>query len=777
MGWDTGNDDLQNRADVKRAQENQPLENGLDDFFSNDIPPTQPASSGFGGFGGDFGGGFGNQPQQNGFTQVNGFGNTINNGANPNFNQPTMQQNNVPSGNWSEKTMHLAGVAGKGIWDFLKQFKPYIGRLKSMESFHLFIVWLGLLNLGIFVFSFLLNVIFSGVFMPVLVISGFGFGIPCFVYGACAIFLGEKFLTTDEEAPQEDAFNNSSSSGFEGSSGYEAQPFQSEPVNDSWGASTSSSWDDDYADDEEYGEDDEFSDWDDEDDEGWDDEELSSAPLRTFNDVAITVSSGSSEVTHSDDSAFESKVAGAEMGADMVTRRGLFDKYIEVLDGSGTKADDVRVISPSSDEAGKIENFLNNAVEGMGLSQEDWVSVNRIEERTVIFSIATTRPNKLKGKEARFAEELTKVLKDKMSRELGESVYATAEGVGNEVLINIFKGIGAKVYLRDVLLQKREFFENPKNLLPVTFGFDEFGEPIVGDLTKMVHTLFSGNPNSGKSNLASSVVNQLVALNSPKQVQFVVGDAKDGISDWKMFRVPHFKRFESTPEGIVSLLDWIVEVEEPRRTKLISDMGVIKIQDYNELSETPLPYLFVVLDEVMTFSNIATPEQKAQYKRSLGVIVSKMRAVGIYMIAVPHRVVDDIFPASASALFGNRFAVKASEDVTKTVWKDAFRKIKFSISNVGDYAYTLDASNEPKFGHAPLLMDGSARTAKLYEQQRKMWSELYPDEVFDSQYERDLNRKNHEGILSKAGLSVSKADMDAEFKPVHDDSWIKDLSV
>jgi len=65
-------------------------------------------------------------------------------------------------------------------------------------------------------------------------------------------------------------------------------------------------------------------------------------------------------------------------------------------------------------------------------------------------------------------------------------------------------------------------------------------------------------------------------------------------------------------------------------------------------------------------------------------------------------------------MVGNRFAVKAGQPIQKTIWEDSYRQIDFPTTNTGDFAYTLAGSDEPKFGHAPLIM-APARHTQMWE--------------------------------------------------------------
>lgn len=468
------------------------------------------------------------------------------------------------------------------------------------------------------------------------------------------------------------------------------------------------------------------------------------------------------------ESAFTSDLAGGLVEPELVTRSLLLDKYLSVLDGSSLKPDWSREISKNSLEFKQLETFLRDAQTGgvKGLSEMDWVNVESITERVSVFEIITDRPEKLKGKETLFAKEITELLKDQMKDYFGENVTTTAVGKGSRIAITIFKQTGTSFMLRDLIASSKDFFLDTKNELPVVFGADEYGEPILLDLAKHTGTIIAGMARTGKSVLATGIVNQMMALNSPRKVQVVAGDMKNKDSDWYQITLPHLRRFATGTKAIMDLLDWVVSEEAPRRKRLIGDQ--LKIQNYNancsDESEQ-LPYLFVVLDEIISFAEKLDKDEKVTYKAYLSEILTAFPNVGIFLIFVPHQLHNDYFPKTASRMVGNRFAVKAGQPIQKTIWEDSYRQIDFPTTNTGDFAYTLAGSDEPKFGHAPLIMSmngGKERLDKLYETQRKMWTKLYPEEAATSAYITRLKNEQASQTLGKLGISVSDTDFAEE---------------
>ena len=74
----------------------------------------------------------------------------------------------------------------------------------------------------------------------------------------------------------------------------------------------------------------------------------------------------------------------------------------------------------------------------------------------------------------------------------GENVTTTAVGKGSRIAITIFKQTGTSFMLRDLIASSKDFFLDTKNELPVVFGADEYGEPILLDLANTQVQLLQG---------------------------------------------------------------------------------------------------------------------------------------------------------------------------------------------------------------------------------------------------------------------------------------------
>ena len=139
----------------------------------------------------------------------------------------------------------------------------------------------------------------------------------------------------------------------------------------------------------------------------------------------------------------------------------------------------------------------------------------------------------------------------------------------------------------------------------------------------------------------------MVQFCSTKEVQFYMGDVKEGTSDWAPLQVPHVKRFEATPEGLLNILNYIIEVEAPRRSELIGNAGSIKA--YNKVNvDNKLPFIYIVFDELVALSSASEDAIRKDFHKALKRAITQFPNLGIRLILIPHTIRHDIIDKLAS---------------------------------------------------------------------------------------------------------------------------------
>lgn len=774
--WD--NDEtstLEAKEKLRQKQQAQQTENGLEelDIFGN--PKNTNATSGNADWqaqGGDFQTG-NDQSWNNAGSDWKGMSNGGIAPTQAPQNQPL--NNNQVHRDTGEILFDATTKGIKQLSKFLLELVPYFLRLfkepkLKKNFFKLLLIYFGTFSIFLFLFNFMVG----RMIIDVVIESLFFLGVSTVCWYINYSLNADEYTKEDESETTPENFNNTQEEVLE-----ETNKNAFDWVSEENTSDVEDEYEDEYDDEDDY---DEYEDDDDiYDDEEEDDWDVSENPIAgvskqvsapngkiTLGDFLNSADEGKSVLNLPDQQAVSREVLSslANVPTSLVSRKLLLDKYLSMLDSGSIKANFTRTISISGDEGIKFIALIQRAqlAADSKTEDEDLVSAVSMLERTMTYEVVVSRNGLSVAKVNAINEELTNILQYNEGQR-NPDTYSKMDVVADKIYVTIFKGRNSIVYLKDVILDNRDFFEDEKNIIPVVYGFDENGDSIVADATKEYTMLFFGEMRSGKSNASKAIVNQMIALNSPNKVQFVVGDSKDGISDWSQYTTPHFRRFETSPQGIVNMLHWVVDVEEPRRTKLLSAEKHLNIKSYNEAHpENQLPYLYVILDEMLTFGETAPKELVSEYQSMISVIVSKMAAEGIFGLFIPHRIVNNIISKNASTLISTRFGFKLPSTVIKDNFGVSKKEFPYELKNMGDFAFTLASKKTPSFGHAPLIMENDNRTLNLLNLQRDMWLELEPDSLEGSVYERENRANKQLETLNKAMGTLSDEEED----------WLKD---
>ena len=437
----------------------------------------------------------------------------------------------------------------------------------------------------------------------------------------------------------------------------------------------------------------------------------------------------------------------------LVNRGLLFDSFIDMLDG-GTAAFDKEIVHDVDSEiALKYSTLLHEAQDAAGQKEDNYVEIQSFKERLMVFDLVVSRKNLSKANIDVFNEELTALISTKDDGSRNKGIYSKMVLAGRKIYITIFKGENHLVYLRDILVKNREFFTNPKHKIPVCLGYDEKGSAVLTDLYDVESIICCGKPRTGKSVSVKVIVSQMVQFCSPKEVQFYMGDVKEGTSDWAPLQVPHVKRFEATPEGLLNILNYIIEVEAPRRSELIGNAGSIKA--YNKVNvDNKLPFIYIVFDELVALSSASEDAIRKDFHKALKRAITQFPNLGIRLILIPHTIRHDIIDKLASDNIDFKMAVKADNDTVKEVFKlKNVKDFQYSLEQIGEFAVKLPNSTEVRYAHAPVLMSDDLRIPLLFDTQRKIWSSVCPDEVESSAYNKGVEKKRQTDILEKTNLT------------------------
>lgn len=226
------------------------------------------------------------------------------------------------------------------------------------------------------------------------------------------------------------------------------------------------------------------------------------------------------------------------------------------------------------------------------------------------------------------------------------------------------------VYMRE-LLESPEFVKKD-SLLAFAVGKDIAGNIIIGDISKMPHTLISGATGSGKSVFVNCILLSILYKASPMDVKLIMVDPKK-VEFEKYKGIPHLLfPVVSNPKRAAGVLQWCVKEMEDRYEKM-AKMGVRDLRRYNQIMKNdpsddpdlqPLPLIVIVIDELSDLMVVAGDDVEDSIYR----LAQMARAAGMYLIIATQRPSVDVITGVIKANIPSRIALKvASPHDSRTI--------------------------------------------------------------------------------------------------------------
>ncbi len=224
------------------------------------------------------------------------------------------------------------------------------------------------------------------------------------------------------------------------------------------------------------------------------------------------------------------------------------------------------------------------------------------------------------------------------------------------------------VSLREILESKE--FKDHKLRVPLAFGKDIAGHPIVADLREMPHLLIAGTTGSGKSVCINSIICGLLYRHTPKDLGLILIDPKR-VELYNYRNLPHllYPVVEDIKQA-TAVLKVIVEEMESRLAQF-SAVGARDIEAFNlktkeENGGKRLPYTVVVIDELADLMMIAPADLEKYIQR----LAQLARATGIHLIVATQRLSTDVITGVIKANIPSRIAFAVSSQTDSRVILD-----------------------------------------------------------------------------------------------------------
>lgn len=257
--------------------------------------------------------------------------------------------------------------------------------------------------------------------------------------------------------------------------------------------------------------------------------------------------------------------------------------------------------------------------------------------------------------------------------------------------IEVPNGKQSPVFLREVL--ENDEFINSSKKLSFALGKDISGKCVVGDLSKMPHTLIAGATGSGKSVCINSLIISLLYKYKPEEVKLLMVDPK--VVELSVYNgIPHLLiPVVTDPKKAAAALNWAVN-EMTNRYKLFAEKGVRNMESYNDLYEKgtieeKLPYIVIIVDELADLMMVC-PNDVEDY---IGRLAQMARAAGMHLVIATQRPSVDVITGVIKANIPSRISFAVSSQIDSRTILDSSGAEK--LLGKGDMLYCPVGENKP----------------------------------------------------------------------------------
>lgn len=393
----------------------------------------------------------------------------------------------------------------------------------------------------------------------------------------------------------------------------------------------------------------------------------------------------------------------------MLTREFLFNIFKSYFPLNTPGFSVKEEIHEGTEDFSVLETLCTQAIAAAAKKEIGEIS-SRLTKATSTYFCYILRMDRVKG--------LTKL--DDIAREIEAyfrddaedfSVNATVNIERDDYKIVVTKGVKAIVTFGDCfkLQEVCDYIVNSKNRLPMIAGIDDYGEPILTDAKDYTTMLIAGKPRSGKSWYVFSIIYSFMAFNTPEDVQLLIIDPKESNLFKTVSLMPHVCGLHND-SNILQIMDDLINIEGPRRKKLLADNMCDDIWDLRERKGVKLPVLYIVIDEVMSVIANLGKGPDAEFNRLLNIIITQLPSLGICLLFVPHRATG-VVDKTARVNMAFTAAVRADEEVVKETLD--IKKWDRMLTQKGDIALKMSDTSGSKFVKGAALTDTDSKNVIL----------------------------------------------------------------
>lgn len=441
----------------------------------------------------------------------------------------------------------------------------------------------------------------------------------------------------------------------------------------------------------------------------------------------------------------ESQIRENQVDTRMITKQYLYDMMLSTLETRTPNYYNETILDEDSREFLAFCDIVKKSSEVLAPSnhQEDLPEVVQIKDTLFFTVLEITRPKWLKDKQI---ENLVKEIVnacafDPKTMEIDKAVTGSGTYSMGKIFIKIFKGETAMITLKDTYLSdkvRKEILEG-KMKMPLVFGVDTQGEVVIKDFKDIHALLVAGAPRSGKTWFVKTLMAQLMMFKKPSEFEFYIIDAKTVTSDYFHLVTPHIKSFLTKDEEIIELFRYMVNEESNRREQLFYEKGGVQnIEDFKKKNPfEKMPYILIVMDEVITISNRMDKEMKAEFFNLLKQFTSRLPSLGIRILMVPHVIKNQVLDKTITDMIPYRISVKGDPEAVEAITGATHKEFPIRLNHMGDIAFKVDNSGV-LFAHSPIISDTNEGFDDFFKFLTDFWLHIEPESFEGSKLEKDI---------------------------------------
>lgn len=232
------------------------------------------------------------------------------------------------------------------------------------------------------------------------------------------------------------------------------------------------------------------------------------------------------------------------------------------------------------------------------------------------------------------------------------------------------------------LPREKWWTENTDKGIKLNFGLQD-GDPSKGYAIELgdanVHGLCVGATGAGKSAFNNQLILSLITRYPPSALELVMVDFKNvefsmlTDSTTHISRIPHAKVIAGTKDGeyAISIFDYLIG-EMDRRTKLFTEVGVKKIEEYNKKMRSSnqvnkcIPRILVLIDEFQVMFTEVDPKSVDIIQGRMRSLAKLARFCGCHMFFTSQSM-KGTMPKDTLDQFSLRIALRCSSDTSSDI--------------------------------------------------------------------------------------------------------------